>query len=59
MTTEKAEVLSEVLDMIHDIAAKAAGEEDIPAPVETALDKIIALARYKSNVTNEKRADPT
>jgi len=48
------EQLDEVLDLIHDIAARAASEENIPPVVDAALDKIIALARYKFNVTDEK-----
>lgn len=48
------EQLDEVLDLIHDIAAKASSEDNIPPIVEAALDKIIALARYKINVTDEK-----
>ena len=48
------EQLAEVLDLIHDIAAKAAAEENIPPIVDASLDKIIALSRYKFNVTDEK-----
>ncbi|MNV08786.1 hypothetical protein D3C71_992580 [compost metagenome] len=48
------EQLTEVLDLIHDIAAKASSEDDIPPVVEAALDKITALARYKFNVTDDK-----
>lgn len=49
-----AEQLDSVLDLIHDIAADAAGEDNIPPKVDDALDKIIALSRYKFDVTNEK-----
>ncbi len=38
------------LDKIHDIAVKAASVDNIPREVEAALDKIISLARYKSDV---------
>ncbi|SFB59494.1 hypothetical protein SAMN03159496_05538 [Rhizobium sp. NFR07] len=48
------EQLAEVLDLIHDIAAKAAAEENIPPIVDASLDKIIELSRYKFNVTDEK-----
>ncbi|MQY48204.1 hypothetical protein GAO09_19400 [Rhizobiales bacterium RZME27] len=49
------EQLNEVLDIIHDIAARVSSEEDIPREVAVALDEIIALSRYESNVTNSKR----
>lgn len=42
--------LNDVLDQIHDLALKAAGVEGIPREVDEALDKIVALARYKFNV---------
>lgn len=47
--------LNEVLDLIHDIAAKAASADNIPAEVDKALDEIIALSRYKFNVVNKTR----
>lgn len=46
----------QVLDLIHDIAAKASSEDNIPPIVEAAFDKSIAVARYKLNVTDEKRS---
>jgi hypothetical protein len=46
--------LEEVLDLIHDIAAKAGSAENIPPEVNSALDKIIALSRYKFNVINKQ-----
>ncbi len=49
-----AEQLDSVLDLIHDIAAEAAGEDGIPPKVDSALDRIISLSRYKFDVTNEK-----
>lgn len=49
-----AEELDKILDLIHDIAAEAAGEDEIPPKVDDALDRIIALSRYKFDVTNEK-----
>lgn len=57
MTLEKptVEQLDEVLDLIHDIAAKAASEDGIPSKVDEALDKIISLSRYKFNVLNAKK----
>lgn len=47
--------LNEVLDLIHDIAARAASAAGIPAEVDAALGEIIALARYKFNVLNKPK----
>ncbi|WJH38616.1 hypothetical protein N7E02_04265 (plasmid) [Aliirhizobium terrae] len=48
------ERLNEVLDLIHDIAATASSEDNIPPVVDAALDKIIDLARSKFNVADDK-----
>lgn len=45
---------SEILDLIHDIAAKASSASGIPPEVDKALDEIIALSRYKFNVLNKR-----
>lgn len=46
--------LDHLLDLIHEIAAEAAGEDGIPPKVDDALGRIISLSRYKFDVTNEK-----
>lgn len=48
------EQLNQALDLISEIAEKAAAIDGIPSEVDQALDKIISLARYKSNVIGAK-----
>lgn len=50
--------MSQVLDIIHDIAVKAASVDGIPLEVDEALDKIVSLSRYKINVINSKTLAP-
>lgn len=49
MSNHSPEALAKVLDRIHDIAL-AAKSADKPQEVRHALDEIVALARYKSEV---------
>ena len=50
--------LNQVLDIIHEIAAKAGAIDGTPLEVEEALDKIVSLSRYKINVINSKALAP-
>nr|WP_113474470.1 hypothetical protein [Brucella intermedia] len=53
------EQMYQALDLISEIAEKAATVEGIPLEVDQALDKIISLARYKSNVIGAKLTPKT
>lgn len=45
------DTMNTALDKIHDLAVEASAIEGTPAKVDAALDEIIALARYKFDVT--------
>lgn len=55
---QSKEEMSDALDAIHDEAVRLLGVKGVPSSVRVGLERIVALARYKSEIPDQDEGEP-